>query len=280
MKRFRQAVLAAACSGRLTEGWREEHPNNNSLELFNKIQLERQLMIKNQNKKIVADPNWMPKDDCEIPEEWIKIKISDMLHYQRSAGYGVLQPGPEIPGGIPIVRVCDIQDGKLQTNQLKHISPDIEKKYKRTRLEGGEVLVTLVGTIGRTAVVQKGACGSNVARAIAVLPLCPYVDPKFVSYCLSESTKNVELIDLSREVARKTLNLGLLKAVEIPLPPLEEQHEIVRRVNTLFAFADQIEQEVAEATKRTEALSQSVLAKAFRGELVATEMEIAKMKIL
>ena len=61
-----------------------------------------------------------------------------------------------------------------------------------------------------------------------------------------------------------------------PVPPLEEQHEIVRRVEVLFQLADAIEKRVAAATKRTDKLTQSILAKAFRGELVPTEAELAR----
>ncbi|WP_440947492.1 restriction endonuclease subunit S [Methanosarcina sp. T3] len=62
----------------------------------------------------------------------------------------------------------------------------------------------------------------------------------------------------------------------IPLPPLPEQQEIVRRVDALFAFADSIEAKVAASREKTEKLRQSILAKAFSGELVETEAEIAR----
>ena len=67
------------------------------------------------------------------------------------------------------------------------------------------------------------------------------------------------------------LNLGILKKLPIPLPPLAEQTEIVRRIEQLFAFADQLEAKVAAAKSRIDHLTQSILAKAFRGELVAQD---------
>src|SRR5690554_3675564 len=63
------------------------------------------------------------------------------------------------------------------------------------------------------------------------------------------------------------LNLSILKELPIPLPPVEEQTEIVRRVDQLFAHADRIEQQVNNALARVNNLTQSILAKAFRGEL-------------
>jgi type I restriction enzyme S subunit len=67
-----------------------------------------------------------------------------------------------------------------------------------------------------------------------------------------------------------------LRRLPLPLPPLTEQHEIVRRVEALFALADAVERRVAAATARAERLTQAVLARAFRGELVPTEAELAR----
>ena len=72
------------------------------------------------------------------------------------------------------------------------------------------------------------------------------------------------------------LNVGDIKRFPVPLPPTAERHEIVRRVEALFRLADAIEKRVAAATARAEKLTQAILAKAFRGELVPTEAELAR----
>jgi len=74
------------------------------------------------------------------------------------------------------------------------------------------------------------------------------------------------------------LSLGKMKELPIPLPPLREQHEIVRRVDALFKLADAIEARVAAATARADKITQAILAKAFRGELVPTEAELARQE--
>lgn len=77
-------------------------------------------------------------------------------------------------------------------------------------------------------------------------------------------------------VSQSNINAKKLAAYECPCPPLEEQREIVRRVEALFALADSIEQRAQTATKQAEALTQSILARAFRGELVPTEADLAR----
>jgi type I restriction enzyme S subunit len=280
LKRFRQAVLAAACSGRLTADWREINDNDESgSQLLTRIQEERQ---ENQCRKgsyqrtSVKAISLTKTDLPEVPDQWVWAPLNELLHYTRPASYGVLQPGVDLSNGVPMVRVCDIQNGTILLDQLKKIAKEIDTQYARTRLKGGEILVTLVGTIGRTAVVPDEAAGTNVARAVAMLPFCPHVLPKFIHYTLSEPSKNAELVELAREVARKTLNLGLLKAVRVPLAPLTEQYKIVRRVEAMFKLADTVEKRVATSTVRAEKLTRAILAKAFRGELVPTEAELAR----
>jgi len=287
LKRFRKSVLAAACSGRLTADWRDGkadlEPASKLIEL---IRSERRrgvvspkrsgAPIDSTRAEFLGGQNGDGEAEAGLPSEWTLVALSEVLHYTRSAGYGVLQPGPDVESGVPMVRVCDLSDGTVLAAQMKRISPRIHAQYRRTQLEGDEVLVTLVGTIGRTAVAPKTIAGANIARAVAMLPLCPHVLPRFVHFALAQPAKNAELYELAREVARKTLNLGLLKEVMIPLAPLDEQREIVRRVEELFEYANAIEKRVAMATARDGKLTQAILAKAFRGELVPTEADLAR----
>ena len=74
------------------------------------------------------------------------------------------------------------------------------------------------------------------------------------------------------------VNTTTIARIPVPFPPLAEQHEIVRRVDALFALADKIEARVTAATQRVEKITQAILAKAFRGELVPTEAELARQE--
>jgi type I restriction enzyme S subunit len=77
-------------------------------------------------------------------------------------------------------------------------------------------------------------------------------------------------------VTRPGINGAILKGINIPLPPITEQHGIVRRVETLFNLADNIEKRVSAASLRAEKLTHAILAKAFRAELVPTEAELGR----
>lgn len=244
LKRFRQSVLAAATSGKLTEEWR--------------IGLGRQTEL----RTIEFDD-----DAIDIPRTWGDHSLRDLIDPQRPLCYGVVQPGSASPSGILLIRVQDMERGAILVDQLRTVSADVDREYRRSRVKGGDLLVSVVGTIGRTALVPAGL-KANIARAVARVACKPGVSSRWVDIWLSCGVVQWWLTKTSREVARKTLNLADLGSTRIALPPNDEQTEIVRRVDELFAYADRLEARYATARAQVERLTPALLAKAFRGELV------------
>ena len=110
---------------------------------------------------------------------------------------------------MPLVRVCDVAEGTVAIDQLKRISPAISANYRRTVLQGGEVLLTIVGTIGRTAVAPDCLRGANTARAVAVIAISGIMSPHYVETALRDTGMRARLTVAAHEVARKTLNLKM-----------------------------------------------------------------------
>ena len=244
LKRFRQSVLAAATSGKLTEDWR-------SLQgLSNKVQ---SVLLK--------------EDEIIVPKLWSIFTLREVIDPDRPLCYGVVQPGDERSGGVPLIRVQDMDRGGVLTSELRTVSPDIDAEYKRSRVIGGDLLVSVVGTIGRTAIVPHGL-EANIARAIARVACRTGVNSKWVNYWLSSEALQWWLTSSSKEVARKTLNLSDIALANVAIPSVEEQTEIVRRVEALFDCADRLEARYTVARAQVEKLIPATLAKAFRGELV------------
>ena len=101
--------------------------------------------------------------------------------------------------------------------------------------------------------------------------------PQYFHCFLSSQFGREQIEEKTRTTAGQfNLNLQILGGLAVPLPPPEEQAEIARRVEALFKLAEAIEKRVAAATARAEKLTQAILAKAFRGEFVPTEAELAR----
>jgi type I restriction enzyme S subunit len=167
-----------------------------------------------------------------------------------------------------LVRVGDINNGKVNTSDLKRISPRIAGEYWRTKLEGGELLITLVGTIGRTAVAPAGLRGANTARAVGVIPLSDLMSPVWAELWFRNIDKQNEMTLKAHEVARKTLNLEDVRPAAIALPPKAEEQYILEQTEDQLSVIDHLETDLDAKLKSAQVLRQSILRHAFGGKLV------------
>ena len=226
LKRFRQSVLAAAVSGRLTEEWREQ----NGIALGNTAELD----------EVIESSFYGPrfsKSDYTTDES-----------------------------GIPTVRTTDMKKGIIS---ISSETPKVEvarEKLEQFKLISGDLLITRTGSIGVMALFE----GDYIAIPSAYLirfRLKTSVNKRFIYYSLTGPDAQQQMGLSSTAITQPNINAKSIRAIRVLLPAPEEQTEIVRRVDQLFAHADRIEQQVNNALARVNNLTQSILAKAFRGEL-------------
>jgi type I restriction enzyme S subunit len=228
LKRFRQSVLAAAVSGRLTEEWRKE----NNLGAWDKKTLAELSKRLHQGINTSAD----------------KVEYSEV--------------------GTPILQAKHITSGKIECEDARNVGKEIFEKYQEKYCPPtGSILFTNIGTIGRSVVIYKKP-NFLIAWNIFLIEPNSLVAPMYLQINLELLRATGYYEGLYRGGATQFVNKKQLSEIEIPLPSIDEQVEIVRRVDQLFAFADQLEAKVASAKSRIDHLTQSILAKAFRGELV------------
>lgn len=287
LKRFRQSVLSAAVSGKLTEDWRVENkPNLTVDELINYINDLRDKKYKAVLKKATELNLRKPKkptnlkiekiydDNFSIPEEWALINLeyaASINQYSMSSGpFGsALGTKDYKENGIIVIRGQNIQNGIFVESNFVYISKEKAIELKRSAVKEGDLVVVAVGSSGQVALIPKSIEGSIMSQNCNKISLDGnLIENVFVLKYLQNSIAISQLKDKTTDTARPFLSLTNLKSIIIPLPPLEEQKEIVRRVEQLFAFADKIEARYTKAKTMLDKLPQSILAKAFRGELV------------
>lgn len=156
-------------------------------------------------------------------EEWKEKELGSITN--RNICYGVVQPGIEDLTGVNFIRGGDIVNGNISKN-LRVISRKITDGYKRTYLNGGELLVSLVGYIGETALVPDSLKGANIARQVGLIDLNKSVDSKFVHYYISSSVGKRNLLNKSFGSAQQVINIKDLKKLKIPFPTIKEQQKI------------------------------------------------------
>jgi type I restriction enzyme S subunit len=257
LKRFRQAVLAAACSGRLTADWRETHAISESGHgLLERILQER--AAENQRLKI-ALPHLETAGRNDIPESWAWTSVGfitknfDGCRVPVKAAERARKQGPYPYYGASGI-IDSVDDYLFDGDYLLIAEDGANLVYRSTPIA--------FRAFGKFWV-------NNHAHVVQTWGAAP------LAY-LEAHLNGTDLQDSITGSAQPKLTQKAMNAIPVSFPPLEEQHEIVRRVEALFKLADAIEKRVAAAATRAEKLTQAILAKAFRGELVPTEAELAR----
>jgi type I restriction enzyme S subunit len=228
IKRFRQSVLAAAVSGRLTEEWRGENKST-----------------------------------------WESVTLGDLAEFVTSGSRGWAKYYAD--QGSVFIRSQDINTDDLELLEPCYVNLPESTEGTRTKVKEGDILVTITGAnVTKCARVKYALDDAYVSQHVALIRLIRPSNAPFVELALkSIQAGRKQLTNMAYGGGKPGLNLQNIKDVFFEIPAENEQTEIVRRVEQLFAFADTIEQKANAALERVNNLTQSILAKAFRGELTA-----------
>lgn len=225
LKRFRQSVLAAATSGRLTEDWREKHAVNG---------------------------------------EWETVQLSEVATSRLGKMLDVAKNRGELH---PYLRNINVRWFAFDLSDIQELRIS-EEEAKTLGVRKGDVLVCEGGEPGRCAVWYGEDDIYLFQKALHRVRVGEKLLPEWLCYCLKSSADSGKLAEYFTGTTIKHFTGVSLSRFEFDLPSLEEQAEIVQRVEKLFAYADRLEAHYTSASEHVERLTPSLLAKAFRGELV------------
>lgn len=177
-----------------------------------------------------------------------------------------------VSNGIPLVNPTHIQKGEIVPDMELTITKEKFKELANYHLKFGDVIMGRRGEMARCALVGKKEngwlCGTG---SLFFRPNIQRVHPQYLYWVLSNSNTKAYLENEAKGSTMSNLNLSIVKNIPFPLPSIDEQKKIVKQVEQLFAFADKLEARYNKAKTMLDKLPQSILAKAFRGELVAQD---------
>lgn len=265
IKQFRQSVLANAASGKLTEDWRAENSHIESkTDLF--VKLQERFGADSINRELDSQG----KDSTEflLPEDWLHVPIEAVgdvfLGRQRSPKN---HNGPHMH---PYVRAANITWDGWDLSNVKEMNFD-SSDFKRFELHIGDILVNegsgSANEVGKPAIWNgeiENCCFQNTLICVR-----PYEDmSEYLYFVLLHAALSKAFVKETRGIGIHHLGKTRFSAFRIPIPPFEEQKEIVRRVKTLFAYADRLEGYHQKTLGKVESIINVLLDAAFRGELV------------
>ncbi len=210
-----------------------------------------------------------PKDvPFAIPEKWKWVNLHSTL---KAISDGSHNPPPNVGHGVPVLSAKNVINGIIDTNSVTRWTTEEQWSIedKKIHIQSGDVLLTIVGTIGRTAVVPNDCEKFMLQRSVCVMKPKECVNPEFLALILNSPSLFEWIMDHASGTAQKGIYLKTVKQIPSPLPSIEEQHRIVEKIKKLFEQIDSAEKAYNELSgPLSERFRQLCLEKAIQGKLV------------
>jgi len=274
MERFRESVLASAFRGMLvSQDGSDELPGDllESINKYRQIKREKEQKLKAKKGKYFKDEEDEITNEGfpNIPSYWEWTTLESICELDRIITYGVIKLGPDVlEDGVSCLRSSDVRRLSIKLDHVKKISRKIAENYKRTYLKGGEILVTVRGTLGGVAVAPPEVKGYNISREVAIVPIMSKDHAEFIAYWIASIPSQNWLSGVAKGVTYVGINIEDLRRLPVPIPPRKEQQRIVSKIKELYSLAGQMEDCIYKTENRINVLEQSILSRAFHGELV------------
>ncbi|NEQ24696.1 MAG: restriction endonuclease subunit S [Microcoleus sp. SIO2G3] len=282
LDQFRQSVLAAAFRGDLTADWQEKNPNVEPASvLLERIRAERRRRWEEAELEKMKAQGKTPKDDKwkekyeeptaadtsdlpAIPKSWTWATLPEIGELNRGKSKHRPRNDSALFGGsYPFIQTGEIRSANGVISNFSQTYSEFGLKQSRLWSKG-TLCITIAANIAETAILGFPACFPD--SVVGFLPETSGCDVRFVEFFMRTAKNDLERF--APATAQKNINLEILRVVAIPFPPLEEQQKIIAAIERYFSVAEAIERMLSENSEQIQHLEQSILAKAFRGELV------------
>ena len=248
-------ILDLAIKGKLVEQDPSDEPAS---ELIKRIKAEKEQLIK--EKVIKKEKPLPPIEEDEIPFdipsswEWVRLgeigfKITDGSH----------NPPIDSKKGYPMFSAKNIINGKLDySNPDRYVTlEEFKKENIRTNIKKGDILLSIVGSIGKSCIVEEEQTNFIVQRSICVLDI-PIIK-KYIIVLLNSQFLITQMLKKAKGTAQLGIYLNSIKGLLLPLPPIEEQKRIVSKVESLMKICDLLEEKITLNEKISDKLLESIL---------------------
>ena len=274
------SILDRAFKGTLTSKWRNENKTSDVKELLKTINEEKIKKWEEDCLQAEKDGNKKPKKPIikevkdmivpideqpyKLPDSWVWVRLENICSKITD---GAHKTPKYTNSGVPFISVKDVYDNQISFDDTKFISQEEHNElYKRCNPEYDDILLTKSGTIGRTAVVKTR---DEFSLFVSVALLKNYknvINSNYLSLNIQDFFNKTNISQTIKGGVIKNYHISDMKEQLIPLPPLEEQQEIVRVLDEVLENENKVK-ELLELEERIEILEKSILHKAFKGEL-------------
>ena len=277
------SILDRAFKGTLTSKWRNENKTSDVKELLKTINDEKIKKWEEDCLQAEKDGNKKPKKptitevkDMIVPVDEQPYKLPDSWVWVRLENLCEVKGGKRIPKGEEFsnektknvyLRVSDFNNYSINQDKLKYISDDLAEKLKNYKISTEDLYLSIAGTIGKIGIIPYELDKSFLTEnAVKLTNLSNATNNKFLLNCFKTNFIQNLINDSITSSGQPKLAIFRIENFSIPLPPLEEQQEIVRVLDEVLENENKVK-ELLELEERIDILEKSILHKAFKGEL-------------
>ena len=270
------AILHKAFTGQLTANWRKENDIKTCEieDILNKTFAVRDTLIANKTiQKAKISTEFDERFVSYLCPDWKIVKLGSIAFVTKLAGFEYTKYIKlEDTGEIPAIRAQNVRKGYLDETNLLYISKEVSEFLQRSSLTKKSVLVTFIGAgIGDVCVFDKPTRYHLAPNVAKIEPFNSeneeYVNVKYIMYYLISNFGQHEIFKNMKATAQPSLSMETIRDIEIPIPSLPEQKEIVRILDTVLEKESRAKEAAQTVLDQIALLKKSILARAFRGEL-------------
>lgn len=215
-----------------------------------------------------------------VPKGWEYLTLESLCEPDAPITYGVLKPGNYFDNGVYLLQIKDLLLDLSEPQHIHRISPELDEQYRRSRIKTNDILISLVGTVGRIRIVPEELNSANIHRNLGRIRTKNF--EFLIHYLQSDLAKNRFGVSSSGS-SQSALNLTVLKSLKVPVPPLLEQQKIAKILTTWDNAIRITERLIENSRQQKKALMQQLLTgkkrllddegKRFEGEWLASSFE-------
>lgn len=233
------------------------------LDAADSLRAKRREALAKHDTLIQSIFNNMFGDPASNESGWPIEALSEVVDSRTTVTYGIVQAGDEYPGGTPYIRTGDIVNGDIRVDGLRRTDPSIADRFPRSRVEPGEIVMSIRATVGTTAVVPAVLDGANLTQGTARISPGPQtLGTYLIEYLRTPATQQW----IQRQVKGATfreITLARLRELPVLIPPLDLQREF----SSAIASVERSKVAFDRSATQLQALFDSLQHRAFRGEL-------------
>jgi type I restriction enzyme S subunit len=186
-----------------------------------------------------------------LPSHWAILRLKHLIQPGTSISYGIVQPGPHLPDGMPFVQTADLTKRRFSPDDLQRTDPEIAASYPRSRIRRGDVMLGIRASVGDAALVPDQLDGANLSRGIARIVPAARLTGAYLVHALS-TPQSAWFWSLNMQGSTfREVSIETVRELPVPVPPIAEQTDIVAHLDARLARHDALR---ARATQMIERL--------------------------